>query len=299
MREYGKVSPKFWTGETGRDIRARGGDAQRVAMYLLTCPNSNMIGLYYLPIQTICHEVGMTLQGATKALTSLSEAQFAFYDAASEEVFIPQMAAYQVGGPLVGADNRCKGVARELNEYRKSKFYMDFHRLYSEWFHLPLPSPIEAPSKPLASQEQEQEQEQEHEQDQEQDTPLPPKVAFEQFWSAYPSKGKSSRSAAEAAWRKVKPIDFAVVIAAAAEYAACGQVASGYCKHASTWLNGSCWNDDRESWKRNTPSPQPPPSESSAKFNPTSKDIDRGFKPPTPPPSPPRPTPPKAGGTGN
>jgi hypothetical protein len=50
---------------------------------------------------------------------------------------------------------------------------MDFYKRYADAFHLPEPSPFEAPSKPLRSQEQEQEQEQ----DQEQDTPKAPKGA--------------------------------------------------------------------------------------------------------------------------
>ena len=58
MREYAKVSPTFWTGDTGRSLRGDP-DAQRVAFYLLTCSNANMIGLYYLPLPTLCHEIGI------------------------------------------------------------------------------------------------------------------------------------------------------------------------------------------------------------------------------------------------
>jgi hypothetical protein len=67
-RDFAIVKSSFWTGETGRKLRAAGGDAQRVAMYLITCGSSNMIGLYYLPLPVMCHEIGITLQGASKAL---------------------------------------------------------------------------------------------------------------------------------------------------------------------------------------------------------------------------------------
>lgn len=88
MREYCKVSPQFWTGATGKEIRKTGRDAQLVALYLLTCPNSNWIGLYYMPLPTLCHETGLKPEGAWKALRSLSEAQFAYFDDASEHVFV-------------------------------------------------------------------------------------------------------------------------------------------------------------------------------------------------------------------
>lgn len=166
MREYGKVSPQFWTGATGKEIRKTGRDAQLVALYLLTCPNSNWIGLYYMPLPTLCHETGLKPEGAWKALRSLSEAQFAYFDDASEHVFVVEMAAHQIGGPLSKNDKRAKGIAKDWLAYSKSPFFMDFYRRYKDWYHLELPpdipSPIEAPSKPHRSQEQEQEQEQEY-----------------------------------------------------------------------------------------------------------------------------------------
>jgi hypothetical protein len=159
MRDYAKLSPRFWTGETGRAIRDAGRDAQVLALYLLTGPSSNMIGLYYLPIPTLCHETGLTKKGACKALQRLSEAGFARWDECSEQVFVPEMAAHQIGEPLQATDNRVKGIAKDWQSMRKSPFYMDFYWRYRDSYHLPAPLPQEAPSKPLRSQEKEQEQE--------------------------------------------------------------------------------------------------------------------------------------------
>lgn len=69
MRSSATVSPQFWTGVTGRSLRQHP-DAHRLALYLVTCPNSTMIGLYYLPLPTSCHELGMTPEGASEALRS-------------------------------------------------------------------------------------------------------------------------------------------------------------------------------------------------------------------------------------
>ncbi|MCJ2205071.1 hypothetical protein K9T61_05110 [Escherichia coli] len=44
MRDYAKVSPRFWLGETGRELRKAGAEAQVVAFYLMTSPHANMLG---------------------------------------------------------------------------------------------------------------------------------------------------------------------------------------------------------------------------------------------------------------
>ena len=78
MRDHAIVSPHFWTGETGRQLR-KDADAQRIALYLMTCPSANMIGLYYIPIPLISHEVGISLQGASKGLARSSGSANAFW----------------------------------------------------------------------------------------------------------------------------------------------------------------------------------------------------------------------------
>jgi hypothetical protein len=164
-RDFAKVRSRFWNGPTGKKIRASGRDAQVVGMYLLTCGNSNMIGLYYLPLQLISHETGIPLEGASEALRRLSEAHFAYYDDTEEVVFVPRMAAEQIDEQLQANDKRCAGIARELKDYEKSRFYPAFVFIYRKAFHLPesmgLGSPLEGASEGLRSQEQEQENEKE------------------------------------------------------------------------------------------------------------------------------------------
>jgi hypothetical protein len=148
MRDYSKTAPTFWTGETGRKIRAAGRDAQVIAFYLFTCPNSNWIGLYYLPLPTLCHEVGISTQGAMKALRSLQDIDYSYYDEGAEIVWVPGTARYQVGESLKAEDNRIKGIVKDLQQYAKSMFCKDFYDRYAALYHLPM---IEMPSKPLAS----------------------------------------------------------------------------------------------------------------------------------------------------
>lgn len=183
MRDYSKVSPRFWTGDTGRQIRELGRDAQVIAFYLFTCPSANMLGLYYLNLPTLCHETGSPLEGALEALRSLENIGFAHYDPISEHVYLPNMAREQVGERLKDKDNRHVSVLRELESLRKTPFfnsfverYRDAYRLHDVQLNKPLPSPSggtpkglprgsKDPSTPLRSQEQEQEHEHEQEQD--------------------------------------------------------------------------------------------------------------------------------------
>jgi hypothetical protein len=168
VRDYSKVAPQFWTGRTGKAIRAAGRDVQVVALYLVTAPSANMLGLYYLPLPTLCHEVGISQQGAAKALRSLFEGGFARYDEATEVVFVPEMAKFQIGPTLTPKDNRWKAIVKELDSFKSCRFIKEFYDRYGAAYHLPgmefpklLASPSEGASEPLRSQEQEQEQEQE------------------------------------------------------------------------------------------------------------------------------------------
>jgi hypothetical protein len=173
VRDYSKVSPRFWTGDTGKDIRKLGRDCQVIAFYLFTCPSANMLGLYYLAMPTLCHETASPSRGALKALRSLQEAKFAYYDLPSEIVYVPNMAREQIGERLKRKDNRHIAVLRELESLRKTPFFSDFIIRYRDAFELHdvqiepgYTSPLGGPLEPLRSQEQDQKQEQEQEQKQ-------------------------------------------------------------------------------------------------------------------------------------
>lgn len=142
---------------------------QAIALYLVTSPHANMIGLYYLPITLICHEVGCPFEGASKALRSLKQVNFCDYDDDSEMVWVYEMARYQVGGPLKVTDKRVHGIAKEYESLQKNRFLRAFFDRYQEDFHLEKCRENEGASKPLPSPSQgttrlEQEQEQEQEQ---------------------------------------------------------------------------------------------------------------------------------------
>lgn len=156
MRDYGAVSPRFWVGETGKALR---GDpnAQLLALYLMTSPHASMIGIYHCPILYMAHEIGIDLEGASKALARLIEGGFCSYDEASETVFVHQMARFQIGESLKPNDKRVAGLEKELGKVTQVAFRERFFEIYAERFCLPKPpqdaSPYEAPPKPLGSQD--------------------------------------------------------------------------------------------------------------------------------------------------
>lgn len=169
MRDYAKVSPQFWMGKSGRELRKAGPEAQVVALYLMTSPHANMLGLYYLPILFMSHETGLTFEGALKGLKSAIEAGFCSYDEASEMVWVHEMAAYQVGRALKPTDNQCAGVRREYASLPDNPFLSLFYERYKTDYHLNIKREIErvseGASEGVGSQEQEQEQEQDQEKD--------------------------------------------------------------------------------------------------------------------------------------
>jgi hypothetical protein len=171
MRDYGKIAGTFWTRGSGKQLRGDA-EAQVLALYLMTAPQSSMTGLYHLALPTAAHETGLTMEGASKALRRLSEGDVAHYDDTDELVWLPRMAFYQIGSGLAANDKRVKGVAAAIRAFEGHRFYWEFVRQYGRAYHLgieappePLASPSEGPCKPLRSQAQEQAQAQEQEQD--------------------------------------------------------------------------------------------------------------------------------------
>ena len=155
MRDYSKVSSVFWTGKTGKSLR---GDmqAQVIAMYLLTSPHANMIGVFRCPIIYMAHETGSPIEGASKGLQTLVEGGFCSYDEDEELVWVHNMAKHQIGDELAAADKRVKSIQKQYENLPECRIKQGFYEKYKAAFNLakngkntkPLPSPSEAPSKP-------------------------------------------------------------------------------------------------------------------------------------------------------
>lgn len=191
MRDYSKISPQFWVGATGREIRELGIEARMLAIYLLSCPHANMVGIYYLPVDYIVHDIRINKEEILNALHRLISIGFCSFDTKAEYIWVHEMAKHQICSYLSERDKRVKAVNDIFHSLPNLTFLNDFYEKYKDIFHLQprikqslttiesalansSTTPVvkekiclfEGPSKTLRSQEQEQEQEQEHEHEQ-------------------------------------------------------------------------------------------------------------------------------------
>lgn len=189
---YGILEPTFWTRGSGKLLRGKP-VAQVVCLYLFSAPTSNMLGLYYLPISTICHDAGLTQKQVTTALKQIEDAKIASYDHDTETVFVYSMAArrLQLKGTIKAEDSRLKYIHRFLGQLPETPLRKLFDEQYGLTLRLPNwggapaqadavptppPGPLDPPSTPPRppvdgdrDQDQDQDQDQHQEQQQQQE----------------------------------------------------------------------------------------------------------------------------------
>jgi hypothetical protein len=93
---YGVVFPEFWTGPTGKAIRAEGKDAVILALYLMTCRYATMIGVFRLLVDDVKAETGIGMKGLVGAFATLQRLEFADYDATTQHVWVREMAKFRM-----------------------------------------------------------------------------------------------------------------------------------------------------------------------------------------------------------
>ena len=169
VREFAKVGPKFWQGKTGKELKRRGSKALVMALYLMTSPHSNMLGLYNQPLLYAAHETGLGVEGASEGLQDCIDAGFCAYDHESEMVWVFEMAKYQIGESLSYGDKRCKGIQKDYDSLPENPFLGEFYDRYAEAYNLSdrrgeqpqMELGFEGASKPHRSKEKEKEKEKE------------------------------------------------------------------------------------------------------------------------------------------
>jgi hypothetical protein len=136
MRQYARIEPKAWQGDTFERLRAYGPEALLLAMYLMTSPHSNMMGLYKLPLMYVSEETGLDIDTLVTAFQACKDAGFCDFDSASKFVWVYEMARYQIGVKLQASDKQCIGVQREYDGLTNNPFLGAFFDRYAEAFHL-------------------------------------------------------------------------------------------------------------------------------------------------------------------
>lgn len=100
----------------------------------MSCPASEMSGVFYMPKYLIEGELGIPHDELENAIKTLEEADFCrFYD--DEYVFVFNMARYQIADALSPDDNRWKSLMRDIEEM-PSNIRREFIIRYNDDFNL-------------------------------------------------------------------------------------------------------------------------------------------------------------------
>lgn len=147
MRDYGKVHSSFWSSET---IRSLSDDARHLALYLLTCSHSTIIGAFRLPDGYVCEDMGWESGRVQKGFSELLRNGFANRCETTKWVFVCKHFDWNTPEN----PNQWKAAKKMAAQIPANCTWLpDFKKLFSVLSGEPLPSsgnPSETLSKPVA-----------------------------------------------------------------------------------------------------------------------------------------------------
>lgn len=144
MKTFAKKFPTFWTGATARQLNTRrlGEDApygKLLADYFFTSPaavGADNYGIYYVEQDMIRRHLEVDEATLTRVITALAELHLAYYDQATEWVFVREAAAWQYGAPLMPRDFNCTNARRFYRSLPKNPWLGPWFDRYFEDFCL-------------------------------------------------------------------------------------------------------------------------------------------------------------------
>jgi len=132
------VDERFWSGETGRELKLLGKDAQLLALFLVTNPMANPLGLYNFTIEHVVRYLPMTVDEARLAMDALIGVDFVSYNDDTGMVFVHNMVSYQNGFNLKVTDTRLVSIHNKLRELPANEpLVQKFKSMYSDYLHIP------------------------------------------------------------------------------------------------------------------------------------------------------------------
>jgi hypothetical protein len=136
MSTYRKMSIYFWTGPMGQQLLKADASACCLGLYLMSNQYTDVLGLYYLPIQTMQSELHFSWRKIERLLKRLIAMNFCRYDTQHQYVWVCEMAASQISYQLQANDKQVIGIHRQLSRLPELVFLSDFIARYKESFHL-------------------------------------------------------------------------------------------------------------------------------------------------------------------
>lgn len=236
---YRTICTQLWTDPKVRTLSMPG---KLLFLYCITNPHTHLSGVYYLPVELIRKEAGLSDTLSHTLFDTLSEIGLCHRDADTETIFVTNMFRYQGRG-----EKNERAAARHLATLHHSSIIQQFLVCYPSvkqyWTGYPIdtlsdsgkscpPVPVLLtrpnlhPNPNLQSNGGAEE--------------------FEQFWLAYPKKvGKKE---ARKTWTKAKDrpaiADILAKVALAKQTAQWTKDHGQFIPNPSTWLNQGRWDDE-------------------------------------------------------
>lgn len=119
---YRTVNTSFWTDPK---IRSLGHEGKLLMLYLVTCPHTNVAGIYYVPEIVVMHETGLKKTALDTLWDRVSRLGLARRDHENEVVWVVNMMKYQGRGGKVYA-----AAANALLNLHNSPLVKEFLQRY-------------------------------------------------------------------------------------------------------------------------------------------------------------------------
>jgi hypothetical protein len=177
MRDYGTIHTQFWIHPVYSKLSVT---TKLIAVYLLTCPHTNMLGCFRLPEEYIAVDLSLDKKNIHQALKELTNVNFLSMDFEHGWILIHSFLEWnpiENGNQAKHIIKLFEKISADLRIYPKlieiletlSELFEQGFRNRLQTLSKELRQSSESLSKPFRNQEQNQKQEQEQEQEQKQE----------------------------------------------------------------------------------------------------------------------------------
>ncbi len=130
VKDYPKVLSYFWTNGIGREFHALRMSVRLLALYLITCVHANLLGVFYLPIVYIAHDLNLSEKEIYQGLEQLKNLDFCSYDKAMQYVWVHEMLNHQVSSTRESKQRLLLIINAELRFLPPLLFRTEFNQKY-------------------------------------------------------------------------------------------------------------------------------------------------------------------------
>lgn len=96
MTKHVKIPVTLWQGQYGEQIRQLELHTRYLALYLMTSPAINMVGVYRLPFEQIAKDTGLSVHVIGKAMAELERAGICRYEEKYQCVWVCDFLEWQL-----------------------------------------------------------------------------------------------------------------------------------------------------------------------------------------------------------